>query len=185
MKTSTKRILSIGFAGLFFIGTLVVYASFLKPALDKVLEQRSVIVSKTMLFNNQRSAVSQVQKLVSQFQSIAKLQEAVSLAMPMSENTTDALNQIQAITRSAQVNLKSISIAAGSFEPSRQPLVKRLGSLSVNATVEGGYENIKKFLAALETNVRVANIRTFSLALVPGPAELYSLNLTVDIYYQE
>jgi len=52
-------------------------------------------------------------------------------------------------------------------------------------TIEGGYENVKSFIKAIETNVRVATIKNFSLTAVPGANEIYSLNLMVEIYYQE
>lgn len=187
MKTSTKRILSIGLAGLFFIGTLIVYASFIKPEAGKVSEARSLTASKENLFNNQRLAVEEVQKLIGQFQSIAKLEETVSLAMPRGESITQALNQLQAIVRSSKVNLKAFTINPGTFEPSRQPLAKRLGSIKINVTVEGSYENIKNFLWSLETNVRVANIASFVMSPLSGGGaqDLYSLTALVEIYYQE
>ena len=106
--------------------------------------------------------------------------------MPIGANTTQALNQIQSVTRLNQVNLNSLSIKAESFLPSRQPLAKRLGTLTVNMAVTGAYDNIKGFLRALETNVRVANTKTFTISPVSGLNQNnYSLTLSVEIYYQE
>ncbi|KKU91675.1 MAG: hypothetical protein UY23_C0001G0281 [Candidatus Jorgensenbacteria bacterium GW2011_GWA1_48_11] len=186
MKTSTKRILSIGLAGLLLVGTLVVYVSFIKPEIDVIAQERSLAVSKANLFSDQKAAVQGVQKLIAQFQSITSIQQDVNLEMPIGANTTQALNQIQSVTRLNQVNLNSLSIKAESFLPSRQPLAKRLGTLTVNMAVTGAYDNIKGFLRALETNVRVANTKTFTISPVSGLNQNnYSLTLSVEIYYQE
>lgn len=186
MKTSTKRILSIGLAGLLLVGTLVVYVSFIKPEMDTISQERSLAVSKANLFSDQKAAVQGVQKLIAQFQSITSIQQDVNLEMPIGPNTTQALNQIQSITRLNQVNLNSLSMKPESFMPSRQPLAKRLGTLTLNMGVTGSYENIKGFLRALETNVRVANVKTFVISPISSANQTnYSLTLTVEIYYQE
>ena len=142
--------------------------------------------SKENLFNNQKLAVGEVQKLIGQFQSIVKLEETVSLAMPIGENITQALNQLQAIVRSSKANLRVFTINPGNFEPSRQLLAKRLGSIRINVTVDGSYEDIKSFLRLLETNVRVANVANFVMSPAAGGSQdLYSLTSSVEIYYQE
>lgn len=189
MKTSTKRILSIGLAGFFFLGILLVYGSFIRPEMTEVNKKRALAISKETLFNNQRAAVEQVQDLISQFQSIAKLQETVSLALPLEENVTQALNQLQSIARLSRVTVRSFSIRPLAFEKSKQPLVKRLGALELDVSIEGSYEGIKSFLRSLETNVRVANAKTFHLVPLAGgelgPSDGYNITLTVEIFYQE
>mgnify|MGYP001615381125 CR=1 FL=1 len=186
MRTSTKRILSIGLAGFLFIGALVVYAGFIRPELEVISQKRAVSASKTNLFNNQKLAVGEVQKLIGEFQSIAQLQETVSLAVPLRENVTQALNQLEAIVRASRVNLRSFTVKPGVFEPGKMPLAKRLGSLDLSVVVDGNYEGIRNFIKSLETNVRVANIQSFSIGGVAGTSqELYSMTITVEVYYQE
>lgn len=185
MKTSTKRILSIGLAALFFVGTLIVYASFIRPEMDTISQKRALTLSKDNLFNNQKTAVQGVQKLIAQFQSIVALQEQVSLAMPLGPNTTQALNQIEAVATISQARLNSLSVKTEALLPSRQPLAKRLGTLNVNLGITGSYENIKVFLRGLETNVRVANVKSFVISPVGSTQDLYTITLSVEIYYQE
>lgn len=190
MKTSTKRILSIGLAGLLLIGTLVVYVSFIKPEMDNISEQRSLTLSKETLFTNQKTAVQGVQKLIAQFQSITSIQQDINLEMPIGPNTTQALNQIEAIASLNQVSINSLSIKAEPFLPSRQPLAKRLGTLTANLGLIGSYNNLKAFLRGLETNVRVANVQNLTVTPIGSSGNNisqgnYSLILTVEIYYQE
>lgn len=187
MKASTKRVLSIGLAFLFFIALLIVYGNFIRPELVKIGEKRAGVISKEILFNNQKAAVEGVQKLISQFQSTAQLQETVSLAVPREENVTQALNQLQAMAKNSQTGIVSFTVSPLPFEPTRQPLIKRLGVLELNLAVQGSYEALKSFLRYLETNVRVANIDNFRIA--PANAresqDFYVLTLKAELYYQE
>lgn len=187
MKVSTKRILSIGLAGLFLVGTLVVYVVLIKPEMDNVTNERSLISSKTNLFNNQKTAVQSVQKLIAQFQSISAIQQSVNLEMPIGPATTEALNQIEAIAAMNQITINSLSIKPESFTPNQQPLAKRLGTLTVGLAATGSYDGVKNFLRGLETNVRVANVQSFGITSISNAAnqDNYSLDLTVEIYYQD
>lgn len=186
MKTSTKRILSIGLAAFLFVGILVVYASFIRPELGRVGEKRALVVAKENLFANESNAVGQVQNLIGQFQSIAALQETVSLALPQEENVTGVLNQIQSIANLSNASLSSFTIKPLAYEATREPLVKRLGSLELTLSVSGSYGNLKQFLRSLETNVRIINISNFQFVPVGDPLlDNYNLNLVVETFYQE
>lgn len=188
MKTSTKRILSIALAGLFFVGILIVYASLIKPEVQQINEKRKVLIAKETLFNNESEAVKEVQNLLGQFQGFNELQQTVSLALPLEENITQVLNQIQSIARLSGINLASFSVRPLPFSVSKQPLVKRLGAMEVAVALSGSYEGVKSFLGSLETNVRLINVKNFRLSpiLAPGalPGDNFNLTLTVETYHQ-
>ncbi|MDP2703674.1 MAG: hypothetical protein Q8P01_00345 [bacterium] len=190
MKSSTKRILSIGISGVLFILTLVVYANLIRPAVKEVGEKRSVLYSKATALQNQEAAVGKVQELVSQMKGVSRFERSVSLIMPQEPGVTEALGQLRAITESSQVALSSFSISASPFQSSDAPLVRRLGTLLLGLSVTGSYENIKGFLQALETNVRVFNVK--SARIVPAradspnaPSSQFTAQMTVEVYYQE
>lgn len=187
MKSSTKRVLSIGLSFLFFIGILLVYVNLISPELTKVQKKRALVLSKEALFANQKSAVEGVQKIINQFQSISRLQETVSLALPLKENTTQALNQLEAISRNSRANIASFDIEPLALSSSKEPIVKRLGSLELNLNIRGSYEALKDFLRFLETNVRLTNVQY--LHFVAGASnkdqDSYDLNLKAEMFYQE
>ncbi|MBI4034267.1 MAG: type 4a pilus biogenesis protein PilO [Candidatus Brennerbacteria bacterium] len=186
MKTSTKRILSIGLAVFLFIGILVVYSSFIRPEVSALTEKRALVVSKENLFQNQENAVAQVRELIGQFESLATLQGTVSLALPPEENVTGILNQIQSIANLSNVSLGSFSIKPLAFEATKQPLVRRLGTLELSLIARGSYTNLKQFLNSLETNVRIVNVESFRVVPAGDPAaDDYNFNLTVVTFYQE
>lgn len=184
MKTSTKRILSIVLAGLFFVGILVVYTSLVRPELAKIGEHRALLVSKEILFNNESNAVSQVENLLGQFQNLAELQDTVSLALPLDANVTGALNQVQSIARLSNVSVSSFAVKPLAFAASKDPLVKRMGSFELNLAVSGSYDNLKTFIKSVETNVRVMNVSSMRLTQAATGDNL-NLALTVEVYYQE
>jgi Tfp pilus assembly protein PilO len=193
MKISTKRILSILFALGFLLATLVVYGSFIKPALTDIGTKRSELASKEFVYQSQFTAVQSVKKLIDQFQSIAQVQQIVSLAMPSGQDMTQALNQLQAMIAANQVSLTDFTATPGAFlggpVSTSSILTRRLGPIDLAISVKGSYEALKGLVRSIENNVRVANVKSFTLSQVPGPQnsyqDLYSLNLTVEIYYQE
>ncbi len=188
MKNSTKRILSIGFSAVFFIATLAVYGNFIRPEMDTIQEKRSKVNAKQTLFETQQVAVSQVEQVISTFQNANRFKETVSLAIPESPRVTDALGQFQAIARSNQVEFAKFSVKQNPPLASSGVLRQGLNVLSLDIGVRGTYQGVKEFLRALETNVRVANTNTVSLAPSKdsrqGSEEFYELNVNVDIFYQ-
>jgi len=188
MKSSTKRILSIAFAGVFFVVTLVVYGSFIRPEMTAIDGERSEVASKEQLFTTQKAAVGQVQSLISEFQNNAALQNTVSMVIPDNPDVTDALNQMNAIATNNQVQITSLSVKPNELAVSSQPLVKGLGVLSMDVKATGSYQGLKGFLQSLETNIRLANIDTIQFeSPANGPQSslpVYQTEVTVDIYYQ-
>lgn len=185
MRTSTKRILSVGIAGILFLGALFVYGSLIRPEFERIQKSRSLVASKAESFANLNAAVSQVEDLIRKFQSIARLEEVVSLALPKKENVTQVLNQINAAARMSGVSLGSFSARLSGFLPAQQPFVKRRGILEVEVGVRGLYEGVKGFLKALETNVRIANVKNFSIKPFSPVEEIYTLDISMEMFYQE
>ncbi len=194
MKTSSKRILSILFSAVFLMATLVVYGNLIQPEIQAASSKQSLVASKQNLYDSQKAVVSQVTKLIGQFQNAAQLQQTVSLAMPIGEGVTQALNQWQGIAGANQVTLQSLNIKPPTLAiGKRDPFLKRLGSFEEDATVTGTYSAIKTFLSSLETNTRITNITSFDMkpfitssagnALSGG--DLYSLQISAVAFYQE
>ncbi|MEX2436536.1 MAG: hypothetical protein WD471_00050 [Candidatus Paceibacterota bacterium] len=187
MRSSTKRILSILFSGIFLIATITVVVNYIFPALNEVTEKRSTLYSKEQFLNNQANAIEGVQGLINSFQEFSELQETVNQAIPTSENTTQILNQVDVISRASGVLLESIDVTSQTFLPSERPLHKRLGSMNVVVDAQGGYDNLKTFLEFLENNVRVFEINEFSIAPIGdvGLSSNYKITLLVETFFQE
>jgi hypothetical protein len=195
MKASTKRILSILFSAFFLLATLVVYGSLIQPEISSASKLQAMVASKSQLLNNQQSAVTQVESLITQFQSATNLQQSLGLAVPIGPNTTQALNQWQAIAGASQVSMQSLNIQPGQpLNPkgTAQLLVKKLNSIPTEVTVLGGYGPLKQFIGLIETNARVTNVTGFdfksltgSQSALPGGNPVYAVELNVVAFYQE
>ncbi|MDI6821157.1 MAG: hypothetical protein QMD65_03205 [Patescibacteria group bacterium] len=191
IRVSTKRILSIGLSALFLIAAVVIYSTLIRSEIKVIDEKRTIVASKTVLFNNQQNAVNQVSELISKYKGVAKLQQTVSLAVPASENTIGALRQIEAIGRASGVQITSLSFTTSISKSKIKSFTKKLGVLSISIRAEDSYETLKNFLQLLETTVRVANVKTFKFQ--PGipqpgsraPVPNDTLNIMVEMYYQE
>lgn len=181
MRASTKRILSIILAFIFFVATFVVYQNLIGPEGAVIQEKAGLVRAKESLFENQQRAVEKVQSLIGQFQNLRSVQESVSLAMPDSQETTRALSQLEAISRSSGANIISLDFEQLAALPSDQSLIKKIGVLQINVGLTGSYSSLKNFVRLLETNVRVANVRELNFARLQND---YGLNVITEVYYQ-
>ncbi|MDP1706487.1 MAG: type 4a pilus biogenesis protein PilO [bacterium] len=184
MKASTKRILSIGAAFLLLIGALLVYQNLIRPLGEEIDKKRSEANAKGSLFQKQSNAVQQAQDLIDRSKNLGAIEDTVSLAIPNTPATTNALSQIEAIARLNNVILSGIDVK--SIVPRKTTtvnLIKDLGVVEVNVNISGAYPNLKAFLRSLETNVRVANVKEFNFRSSSGSG-IFTMNLVVEFYYQ-
>lgn len=185
MRTSTKRILSILLAAIFLIGLIVVVTSLIKPEFEDVMDKRTELYSREQVFDAQVQAVGEVDQLIQDIEGFDKLQETVSLAVPLSPEVPGILNQLDAIARTSNVALTSFASEPQSFEGGKDPLVKRLGVLGISLTVTGDYQNLKDFVRFMETNVRVFNIKSYILSGGGFGGGGYEMAVEANTYYQE
>jgi Tfp pilus assembly protein PilO len=192
MRVSTKRILSIFIAFLFFIGALVVYFNLVQTEGTAVNKLRASLLSKQNLLSAQKQVVGQVENLIAQFQDVGTVRDAVALAIPNGEHNVDALRQIESIARNSGVSLVSIDFKAAVARTatkkdtvSASDLLKKLGTLKINVTASGQYSNLKQFLAMLETTARIANTQSFEYTPGSGQDTQDRLSAEVEMYYQQ
>lgn len=192
MKASSKRILSILFSAVFLLGTLVVYGNLIQPEITSAGSLQSLVASKSNLLNGQKTAVAQVSTLIGQFQNASQLQNTVALALPVGPDTTQILNQWQAIAQSAGVTLQALNVQPAPVpvkgSAASSTLVKAIGNVTISVSALGTYSAVKQFLEEMETNVRVTSVQTFEINAASGSggasAGVYSLQANVSAFYQ-
>lgn len=186
MKPSTKRVLSIAFAALFFMGTIFVYTRLIIPEFASINERRGAVMAKEDLFTSQKSAVDQVKNVITQSQGMEEIRETVSMAVPEDPATTELIHQLNAIATANQATFTTFSIDTPAPPKGKDFLVKQLSTVKVQMALAGSYESLKGFLAGLETNVRAASIESAELRPLPGSGgDIQSLNLKVEFFYQK
>lgn len=188
MRVSTKRILSILVGALFLLGALSVYFGLIRGEVKAVEQVRGILASKEGLLASQEQAVRQVNELIAEFKNFERLQETVNRAIPNGVSTIQALRQIEAIGRSANVSVAGIDFGTGSRSSRKSAtvsVVKRLQVLQVGIRAEGSYESLKQFVKLLETSVRVADVGRLSYIPSATRGANDSITLEVEMYYQE
>lgn len=193
MRASTKRFASLLVSLLFAGSAIIVYASFLSPVFQEVAALRGKILAQSELLANENAAIGKFKNLLSvysdQYQALDK---TLSATLPTKEEVPSAVNQIQVLSRVSNLALQSVTFKYAALKPSAKAqvasLVKPLGTLTITLQTAGSYENLKSFLHALETNIRVMDISSLKLSPVrKGEAvvpDLFLYTVEVTTYYQ-
>ena len=186
MKASSKRFLSIIVAILVFVASLFVYSSLIRSVYSDIKNLRAEVVSRLELINKNQVSVQQVKQLLNEYQDISKIQETTSLVLPPQQNVPQTVNQINGLAKFNNLAIQFLSVQQLSIKPSAQPgLVSGLGVLRLNFSLIGSYENFKKFMQSLDTNITLLDLVTLKAepALKSQKGE-FSYTMTVDTYYQ-
>jgi len=170
------QIASIG--GLLFfllLGYLLVFAPQLKKIhqanITQSLEQERETKNEYLLTLNQ---------LASRYATIPSEKiEALSTMVPDEEDIPGILASLEASARESDISLTAVNFAKG--EPTGAIAgIDGLGVMNIVLTLEhGSYERLKLFLEALESNLRLFDIRNMDLN--PESAQY---NITIRAYVQ-
>lgn len=191
MKQSTKRFLSLIISFFLFTAALVVYFSYIVPANQEIQTIKSRYVGRQNFIENQKSAISQVQKLVESYQGQGQIQDVISSIIPQSVDTAGAFAQMSGLTQVNKLIIQGLSVSvpvqqnASASSTLGGVLVKPLGSLDFQVRIVGTYEDFKSFLGNLETNIRIFDIKRIDIQPMGKPnQDLYSFDITATTYYQ-
>ncbi len=183
---------------IFLVGAIIVYFDFIEPVYEDAQKLKAEGLSLENLLNSEKQAITKVQSLISDYRGQGDLRQAVSLALPEGEDAVGALAQLYGLVQNSGLSLQSVSLAGGagaqrikSAEETRGGLVTRpIGTSVFQMKLAGSYGDLKTFLARLETNMRVFDLR--SLSIQPGAISggkfvqtPYAYDVSVATYHQE
>ena len=185
MRVSTKRILSVGMAGIFLVASFFVYSSSISVTVEEVTEQRALLEGKRQLFTNQRAAFQQVEGYKTQLEN-KDVQAKLNLAVPNQIDSISALRQIEAAAKKSPVLITGLNFKQLASRSKKQTFLKKIGVLEVSVSASGAYEGLKEFVRLLETSARVAAIKEFKFQPAGSRTGVSdSLSLSFEMYYQE
>lgn len=159
--------------GLFFIQT--------RPILDRI----SVIETK-------RAALSQAQASNQQFQNLLKEKNIVfnqidpakkdmlQKFLPDSIDNVKLIIDINQIASDNGMTIRNISIK-GNDTSAIGPDSRPYGVATLGFSVSGPYQTFKRFLAALETSLRLVDVT--ALSFTAGDKDQYEYNLEIKAYW--
>lgn len=185
MRISTKRILSVGLAGVFLVASFFVYSSFISGTVAEVTEQRATLEGKRQLFTNQQAAFRQVEGYKTQLEE-KTIQSKLNLAVPNQIDSISALRQVEAAAKKGGVVISGLNFKEVANRSNKQTFLRKVGVLEITLSAAGSYEGLKEFLRLIETSARVSSVKEFRFQ--PAGARTGtsdSLFLDLEMYYQE
>lgn len=177
------------------VGAFVIYFSFIRPVYEDTQKIRSEELSRQTFTDRQSAVLNQVKKLIASYKGQGELQDAVSLSLPLKPDEPGALAQLNGLLENNHILPQSFGISVLGSQggtarrtqgTSTQSFAKPLSTMLFKIRFIGTYEDIKNFLANLETNIRIFDIRDLSLTPVTakGSPTAYNVDLTVATYSQ-
>jgi Tfp pilus assembly protein PilO len=196
MKQSAKRLFSSLLSLAFVIGAFAVFFSLVQPEYAQFVELKAKVQSKQGLLSEQRKTIDEVKKVVATFDNAQNDRIQISLALPTSTLTAEALAQLNsiAVTKHALTaqtyNISAPQEVSTPETTRREPkgtasLVKPVSPVLFQARLLGSYADIKGFLKDLETNVRIFDVKSISIQHAGKPnQDLYNVEVRIAAYYQ-
>jgi len=195
-SASSRRMLSLLLSFMLLIGAIYVYASLVRGEYEKVNIKRGELASKKELLANQEKIIGEVRDLLVKYTETANLQETLELSLPNGQNIPTLINQMYVMPRLTGMSLESVNIAiealrgnkiqtttAGGATSERTINRIKIGSIELTVSANGSYEQFKRLLEILETNVRIMDVKTFSFSR-PSNGEDIGFDITLNTYYQ-
>lgn len=190
MKVSTKRVFSILIAIFMFIASLFIYSSLIKSIYAEIKNKRTEIVGRLELINKYETSIKQIQKILSEYQNISQFAETISSILPPEQNVSQSVNQISGLAKINNLIINFLSVQQLAITPSSKPdLIRGRGVLRLNFALTGSYENFRKFVQTMETNISLMDL--VSLKIEPktetglkSVKDNFSYAMAVDTYYQ-
>lgn len=179
------------------MAAFIVYFDFIQPAYSDVQAIKAEQLSLDNFLTNEKQAISKVQDLINTYQGQGALQAAVSSVFPQKEDMVGALAQLYGLAQNSGLNLQSVSSIGGgaALKPtsgginSSDSFIKPIGNSVIQLKLAGPYEDLKVFLARLETNMRIFDVKSLTIqpSVVPGGRSgqiSYTYDVSVATYYQ-
>ena len=189
MKTSVQRTISLLGSLVLLMAAFLIYSLLIKPEYQIVNELRGVLVGKSNLLSEQQEVISQVEGLLSQYQGSARIQETVSLSLPLREETAGIFSQLQALAQANNLvievfGVQNLPTKSAAFTRGATSLVKDLGVLQVSLKLTGVYEDFKDFLRGIETNIRIMDLVNLKIERSGRGSNVFTYNIILNTYYQ-
>ncbi|MEX2054027.1 MAG: type 4a pilus biogenesis protein PilO [Candidatus Colwellbacteria bacterium] len=185
MKPAAQRLLGILTGMILIIASLAVYSALLVPKYKEVQNLRGERSALTGLLAQEQESVDAVQRLIRQYSSIADLRDSLAITLPNEEKTASIVNQFQGIASSNGILMDSLSIRPLAIAPRVNDfVVEPVGTLRVSMQLIGDYQALKAYLAALETNVRIMDVKSIRIENAGRSSGPYNYQVEVDTYHQ-
>ena len=184
MNPALKRLIGVSLSLTFFLGAIVMFFALVVPTSSEIQELRGERNALSGLLEGESSRIEAVRKLFEEYGSVTTLQNTLARALPANEDVPSVINQIQGIAKASGITINSINISLPAIKAVKdETVIRPLGEVQITVTLSGDYNAIKTYLRAIETNVRIMDVKRLDLqgGTESGPL---TYNIVVNAYYQ-
>lgn len=184
MNPALRRLIGVTISLTFFLGAVGVFSVLIVPASGEIQDLRGERDALTELHEREKTRITAVLTLFEQYGSASELQRTLDMALPTDEEVTGIINQLQGIANVSGVTINSLNISLPAINPgNKNDVIKPVGVIQVTLTLDGEYEEIKAYLDAIETNVRIMDVQRLGLQGGTVTNNL-TYSIVVNAYYQ-
>ena len=184
MNPALKRLIGVSVSLTFFLGAVVMFFSLVVPTSSEVQDLRGERNALSGLLEEESSRIEAVRALFEEYGNVATLQNTLAKALPAHEDVPSIINQLQGTAKASGITINSINISLPAIKTVKgETVIRPLGEVQVTVALSGDYNTIKTYLRAIETNVRIMDVKRLDLqGGVEGGSLTY--NIVVNAYYQ-
>ncbi len=186
LKDSTKRLYSSLLSVTLVAGSLYVFISMVIPSYNFTQELRAEKASKEKILVEYKKALEETNRLRATYSSIEQFQSQLNQFLPIKEDLPPVVNQVYGLAALNEVVLSGMDfqIRASETSASKKSLVYPNSGIAISTRVTGNYDNVKRFIGDLETNLRLFDVSSINISGGGKKDAKLEAALTFDTYFQ-
>lgn len=199
MKQGTKRFISIVLSLGLLTAAAIMYFTVIRDEYQSVMRLKAERDERARFVVEQQKNIERIQQLLNDYNGNNQAQHAVSVAVPPNPDAGNIIAQVNALAAKDNLQLQSFLVATNAssqnvtdqqakkvVKPDSVEALKRpIGTVTFQVKFVAGYAGVKAFITDLESNLRVMDIKSITVAPADKPdRDLYTVELAVTAYYQ-
>lgn len=185
MKDSTKRFYSLLLSFAMALSSLVIYVTMISPSFADIQTLRGERQAKQVRYDDYKKAIELTTTMITRSQGLTVLSDSFNQSIPQTEEVPSMLNQVYGLAKLNNILVGSIDFQiVPTVESKTTALVTPLGKVRATVKGIGSYSDTKNFIKALETNVRIMDISSATIAEGNKKSPVLASTIVIDAYYQ-
>ncbi|MFA4999125.1 MAG: hypothetical protein WC519_00020 [Parcubacteria group bacterium] len=184
MKESTKRLIVLLGSLVFVAGALYVFAKLISPKFSEIQTLRGQRQSISALLADYETAIQEKNRVLARYENVSALRSVFSEVVPPTEDVPSFMNQLYGLAKLNEVTVDSIEFQELSLQTtSAGSLAKPYGTVQATIKCASKYENMKAYLSAIETNIRLMDVTSINITEGFDNDPILVYTMTVSAYY--
>lgn len=194
MNQSVKRLVSSVVSLAFILISFVIFFILIQPLAGEVLAKRGELAGLEEARKEQDVLKKTMRDLIAKIEDPNKetSRELLSLALPDSSETGEALFQMNEIALSSNLGPQSYNLSLAKDKQLQDrnakkdsTILRSYSKVAMKMLITGSYENLGDLLNMIETNIRIFDVQNISIQRPDPKKSDFNIELQVATYYQQ